>query len=525
MRSPRLTVLLLAGALAAPPAHAATPPPTMRWVQATSLMLRAEPSTQARILERLPQGHRVDLPGPPAAGAEWCEVQGAGPLRYTGYVACRYLSEQPVAPLKAGEGGVPPDHRWVTGSRLQLRAEPRAEAPVLASLALNTVVRLTGPDAAAGYCAVQLVDRPGLSGHTACRYLDRSPVNALSLATPVLADGAANPDFNPARAFWIAPSWDLMAHYAFQVEQQRALLGDKAPRGPDEQLERMKARLSGEVVSVDDPPRVWPEWARLLKPLPGDGAPSLGLEGYDRDGDAAPRTLALLKALPALPEAAPSWWTREDQLAAPGESIAALAARFGGQVVALHESLQPGSPHRGEVAPGARIDRLTQPLRRISLLADQTVRDERAAPQRTYRDWDPTSDVNCDGWVGGFSYGTADRATLLRNGFEAPPAGRVPVLFQLWSNRPLPAGPARWTRQVLKLDRGQTGFVSGEWRTVDLDNDGIPDLAWLQATGRGPGHLDGPPPHDDPWYRLLLANVAGRWRLLEVDTFGYGCGC
>ena len=105
MRGPRLTVLLLAGAgaLAAPQAQAATPPPTVRWVQATSLMLRAEPSAQARILERLPQGHRVDLSRPPAAGAEWCEVQGAGPLRYTGYVACRYLSEQPVAPLKAGD--------------------------------------------------------------------------------------------------------------------------------------------------------------------------------------------------------------------------------------------------------------------------------------------------------------------------------------------------------------------------------------------------------------------------------------
>lgn len=525
MRGHAVLPLALAGLLAAGLAHAAPVPAPVRWVQATSLMLRAEPSANARVLERLPQGHRVELSELPAAGAEWCGVVAAGPLRFNGFVACRYLSDQPVAPLTAGEAGVPPDRRWVTGSRLQLRAEPRLDAPVLASLALNTAVRLTGPQADTGYCAVQLLDGPGLSGYTACRYLERSPLNAVALATPANADGSSNPDFNPARAFWISPSWALMAHYARQVEQQRAQLGDKAPRGPDEPLERMKVRLSGEVVSMTDTPRVWPAWARLRQPLPGDPAPSVGLEGDDRAGDAAQRTLALLKALPALPEAAPSWWTREDQLAAPGESVAALAARFGGQVVALHESLQPGSPHRGEVAPGARIDRLTQPLHRISLLADQTLRDERATPQRTYRDWDPTADISCDGWVGGFSHGTADRATLLRNHFEAPPAGRVPVLFRLWSHRPLPAGPARWTRQALQFDRTQTGFVSGEWRTVDLDNDGIPDLAWLQATGRGPGHLDGPPPHDDPWYRLLLANVAGRWRLLEVDTFGYGCGC
>jgi hypothetical protein len=442
----------------------------------------------------------------------------------TGYVACRYLSDKPVAPLRAGEAGTPADRRWVTGSRLQLRAEPRADAAVLASLALNTPVRLTEPKANNGYCAVQLVEGQALSGYTACRYLEPSPVDLASLITPRGKDGVDNPDFDPARAFWISPSWELMAFYARRVEQQRATLGDKAPRGPDEQLERMKARLSGQVLVASRQPTVWPDWQQLYGQDPASLSPTLRLDGdlFRREG--GDRPAAFLKALPPLPPAAPSWWRSEADLAGPGESVNALASRFGAQVQWLHESLQPGSPNRGAITPGARIERMTQALRRFSLTSNQTVRDERLAPERTYRDWDPTVDLNCDDWVGGFLYGEADRATNQHNGASSTSTGPY-ALFQVWSSRPLPPGPARWTRKTFKLDRNLTGFVSGEWRTVDLDNDGIPDLAWLQATGRGPGHIEGPLPYDDAWYRLLLANVAGRWKLLEIDTFSYGCGC
>ena len=141
--------------------------------------------------------------------------------------------------------------------------------------------------------------------------------------------------------------------------------------------------------------------------------------------------------------------------------------------------------------------------------------------------WDPDQDYNCEAWPGpGFAYGDVDAATRQRNQFgEAPPSMGPLRLFWFYSNRALAAGKAQVQRQVVKLDRRKTGFVSMEQGRIDLDGDGVPDLVWVQATGRGPGHLQGPPPHDDPWYRLLLVNVGGEWRVLAEDQISYGCGC
>lgn len=518
--SPRRSLLLaVVSALAASSALAAD---TARWVQASSLMLRMAPSPTAAVVGRLEQGRRVTLQALPADGAQWCHVEVGGD---GGYVACRYLSDQPVAPPRAGEGGVPAEQRWVGGSNLLLRAEPRVDAAVLGRLSLNTVLRQLGEDGGSGYCAVQRVGGDAQKGFTACRYLLRSPLAWAQLSEP-RQGSVDNPDFDPARAFWIAPSWELMAHYARRVEQQREAQGDAAPKGPDELLERMKAKLSGEIVGSAEPATIWPEWDALRSPKGGDPSASLHFwsEPFVGEGGAA-RAAAFVQSLPALPAAAPSWWRGEAELAGPDESIAALSTRFGAQRVWLHESLQPGSPNRGSVLPGGRIERLTQPLQRISLMSDQSLRESRQRPERISVDWDPTSEHECADWTPGFEHGTADAATYQRNDFERQVTPGPQTLFRFWSTKPLPAGPARWTQQTFKLDRERTGFVAGELRTVDLDGDGIADLAWLQATGRGPGHLGEQPQHDDPWYRLLLANVAGHWRLLATDQFSYGCGC
>lgn len=504
-------------ALLAPLAPAAA---ADRWVQATRLMLRAEASPAAAIVGSLQQGSRVRLVTPNVGGGDWCMVEVSSGLVFA---ACRYLSEQPVAPPRAGEGGVPADQRWVGGSNLLLRAEPRPDAAVLARLALNTPLRQTGEDAGNGYCAVQL---EGQAGYTACRYLQRTPVELDRLTQPQRPDGSDNPDHDPARAFWIAPSWDQMAYYARRVARQRQALGDAAPTGPDEQLERMKARLSGQLATEAEPPPVRLEWEALRRSPPADLAVALNLYGPPFEGEGGPaRAAALVRALPALPAAAPSWWRADADLAGTHESMPALAARFGARVQWWAESLQPGSPRRGHVEPGARIERLTLPLHRISLLSSQALRDETVRPERVDPYWDPTNDVMCEGWVGGFGSGDADAATYRRNGLSRTPALGPQRLFSFWSAHPLPPGPARWTRQPFALDRAATGFVAGEWRTVDLDADGTADLAWLQLTGRGPGHLGDAPTHDDAWYRLLLTNVAGRWQLLGLDIFSYGCGC
>jgi hypothetical protein len=102
------------------------------------------------------------------------------------------------------------------------------------------------------------------------------------------------------------------------------------------------------------------------------------------------------------------------------------------------------------------------------------------------------------------------------------PAGS---LFAFYTNIALPRGSAIRTEAPMQLDRNDTGFLRGIHLYYDLDSDGIPDLAVWEGHGKGPGHLDGSTTTDDRWYRLALANIAGRWKILGSDVFSYGCGC
>lgn len=81
------------------------------------------------------------------------------------------------------------------------------------------------------------------------------------------------------------------------------------------------------------------------------------------------------------------------------------------------------------------------------------------------------------------------------------------------------------TEATVNLNRHDTGFVRGIHLYYDLNSDGIPDLAVWEGQGKGPGHMDGATITDDHWYRLVLVNIDGSWKVLGSDVFGYGCGC
>jgi hypothetical protein len=46
-----------------------------------------------------------------------------------------------------------------------------------------------------------------------------------------------------------------------------------------------------------------------------------------------------------------------------------------------------------------------------------------------------------------------------------------------------------------------------------------------RRAARRAGNLHGPTRTDDPYYRLFLANIGGRWHVLGTDVFAHGCGC
>ncbi|HQR23104.1 MAG TPA: hypothetical protein PKV98_19720, partial [Burkholderiaceae bacterium] len=142
---------LLAGAwiVAIAPCWALEQPP--RWVQADGLRVRNGPGADREIKGVLQRGAQVILKSAePFDG--YCLVEGEGQY---GYVACQYLSAEPVPRPRAGQGGVPADRRWIAGTSVVLRAGPTRDASVSGRLALNSTVRLLKEDAGAGYCEVQ----------------------------------------------------------------------------------------------------------------------------------------------------------------------------------------------------------------------------------------------------------------------------------------------------------------------------------------------------------------------------------
>ncbi|MFO1250071.1 MAG: hypothetical protein U1E77_02735 [Inhella sp.] len=111
--------LLLVLALSAAPLRAANQPP--RWVVADDLRVRHGPGLDHKVSGLLQRGDRVSLLSPePFDG--FCLVEGEGQY---GHVACQYLSVEPIARPRAGQGDVPADWRWVVAGAVNLRAAPR----------------------------------------------------------------------------------------------------------------------------------------------------------------------------------------------------------------------------------------------------------------------------------------------------------------------------------------------------------------------------------------------------------------
>ena len=71
---------------------------------------------------------------------------------------------------------------------------------------------------------------------------------------------------------------------------------------------------------------------------------------------------------------------------------------------------------------------------------------------------------------------------------------------------------ARKPLKDVKRDLASTGQGTGQ-------------ILQKKDQGTGPGHLEGATTTDDRWYRLVLVNMGGKWKVLGSDVFGYGCGC
>ncbi|MDQ1814073.1 hypothetical protein RBA41_12225 [Massilia sp. CCM 9210] len=552
-------IVLLAGA-----AQAAPEAPPKRWVSADDVRLRAHPGADGKVRAILLRGTEMRLDGSAQTNG-FCPASGAG---NAGYVACEFLSAKPVARSQAGVDGVDAAQRWVSGSALTLRAAPLPTSAAVTRLPLNTVVTLVGEDRASGYCEVRSA---AAAGYTACRYLTRTPVILASVqGHRIYTTDPLPADYDPERVFWLQPSWSALEQYADYLKKRFPKLPQQGPFPRNEALERMKAHLALGVHGRKPAP--YPSWSSLQRialqhaamsketsRLQAQGktdAPalrtreqqsreiaanlrqSLGLWSelhLADESDGAGRLAALIGAL-AFTEVQPSLFRTDEQIAPPDASAEQASGRFGIVFRQLVNPRPKPAPQAGDDnAPGlydmlSRTDALVRSVQRVQLYRDGQLRALPSVLRKTETLWRYADEPECEGWTPGFAFGDADAgpwrffgdtaAANRKTGLNPPGS-----LFAFYTTVDLPRGPAARTEASMTLDRAKTGFIRGTHLYYDLDADGIADLAVWEGEGKGPGHLDGPTTTDDRWYRLVLVNINGRWKLLGSDNFGYGCGC
>jgi hypothetical protein len=558
-------------ALAAPLAvlaeQATSPARAPRWVLADDVRVRTGPDIHKTATGSLSRGDQVILTTPTEDDG-FCFIENAVA---SGYVACKYLSAERVARPRAGQGGVDGAQRWVSGNSITLREAPRLDAAVVGRLMLNATVKLLREAAGSGYCEVQASSGP--SGYTACRYLVLTPVILARVQGLGNGDQKLSPDYDPERVFWLKPGWHALEQYAEYILQRHPGIAPQGPWPRNDALERMKAHLalgikggrpqpyadwsdlkrkaaqrfdfSGESRRLQAqgktvPAAVWRREA-LLREVMGELQTSVGISGPLHDvtsSDGGPeRVVRLIRSL-EFQTVKPSLFRHEAELAPPAASTEAASGRFDivfRQLFTPRPTLPAGEwPGPGLYDMLGRTQALVRPIQRVQLFRDGRIRTEPSLVRQREKFWHDTEDAECADWVPGFSFGDADPGVWRFFDGEAPNRAKemarlnvnpAASLFAFYTNMSLPTEPAIRTEATVNPSRGDTGFARGIHLYYDLDRDGIPDLAVWEGQGRGPGDIERITATDDGWYRLVLVNINGSWKVLGSDQFGYGCGC
>lgn len=432
-----------------------------------------------------------------------------------------------------------PATRWVQGSGVNLRASPSTSAPVLRRLALSAEVQLRETLPEGGFCKVVVEDTAGpVEGYTACRYLATTRITLQALGDPLLADGKPNPAFDPVKAFWVAPHWSGLMGYATRLSRTQ-LAGEARtqfdrPRPPDAELDRMKAHLARGIYGPRPVPyEPWPVLER------GAAAPAVWpqvlLQGPAFEGPIGQyRAETLLRGI-ALPAIRPSLFMKYTDVAPPGEAAIGFSGRF--NIIHTYRTQSRRIDRFGAAADGlwdigAVTVALTRPVVRTTLYREgpgRSASTHALASAPVYGEMDEPP--MCHDYVYGFGFGDNDvpmdgkylEPAEIERLRTTPPSEKR--LMQLITPVALPAPARLLASRRIPLERDKTGFVGATQFHFDLNADGVPDLVVWEGVGQGPGHLDGPTKGDEPYHRIAFINIAGKWHLYVVDSFGYGCGC
>lgn len=452
-------------------------------------------------------------------------------------------------------GGAWPQ-KYVSGSWVNVRAAPAAESEVIDHVIVNTPVRVTNDAAGKGYCGVRYAEaEQEKTGYLACRLIGEQPLQIAEVGAEY-RDQQPNPDYSAPRAFWLDPGVERLRAAGLHFEKTMLKPEERAAERPQSEesgatsepprlrrfpipeYEAMKARLEKGVMGKRQSvanylEKVFVPWSEVL--AAGRAAAGRRQQGIDSvaddvfGGNWSPSAVRLdvVEAI-ELPAVTASFFSSGEGLLHPSANTEMVSALLGIPYRAKVKSGPKWIPAGhysdgylfGAWDVGAVETRLISPVKSISLYRDgRTVAKASEVPGGVF------SDPDADGGGCHIGYSFGDAGTALRRavaGGGPVPALRDEKVMSFYSLQDLPGKKAKVvkTRQPMSVAH----FIRAETLSYDLDHDGVADIFLWEGTGRSNQEIHDPGT-PQAYYRLVLFNIAGEWRLFIVDEFNYGCGC
>lgn len=432
--------------------------------------------------------------------------------------------------------------RWIHGSWVKVRAAATADGAVVDHLVTNMPVTLLAENGK--LCEIGW-NRDGSEGRgfVPCRLLGNRALALAEVANETLPDGKPNPQYAPARAFWIAPSMDALFHAGmyfartllspaqFALEQGETEERPQAPprlvRYPVAEFDAMKAAMGkGVVAPADrDPPLL--TCAQFLAARAAraaarnDGDTLRHREWIYPNARNYPHTEPMVSdcgvpELPGLrlPTVRPSLFKSAAELLPGSAGTERISAHF-------------GIVERGAAVAGPKWESDGEIMRytgawdigKYQLSLDKPVVEHvigRTGLMGAYQ-WTPQVRETPFKALNSCAEGLRNQ----RSGKQVLPGYPAVKDALIWFQAPaaLPFKKAAIKTRIEQGSRAKSGFADTVKRVaiyeVDLDGDGVPDFVQWDMWGKP--EISGP----DPLLvrREVFVNINGEWYPFDSDSY------
>lgn len=489
----------------------AAPVDGARWVSGVNVNLRSEASLDAVIIKRLAINTQVKLTLTPGEGSKFCQVETLSSEK--GFVACQYLSVKAIT------------HEQVS-SETSSSGKPNSDFNPERAFWLKP-------------SASELI---AFAGHLTVTRLTPAQLNAEAARKPqdFKFDEKSNQTI-------LEPILQRPKVPELEAMKEHLAKGIVAPRAEQpliayknlQKLEKLETSLSTNIKqkASRNPAEIARASEELEKFKNSILDNSYYQTGYFEE------LVALSKHI-SLPKVATSYFTHAREVVPPGAQAEQVSAAFSVPHTVQTSSgprWLPGG-HYGDIHIGGAWDfgivkvQLAQPVKRTTIFRSGKLE---VNDDRLLRSWyiSDDSDESCPP---GFAFGKPsvnmstdnikydDKQQITKVIPRTPYFGNA--LFHFYTSDQIKTDRAqikhiRSNRGFsLEKNPGVQPFSSSELMLVDLDLDGIADLAVWEGTGQSSNEIHAPV-REDPYLRLFFVNIKGEWFYFDRDEYVYGCGC